>query len=181
MNYEITENVQSAIRPGPEFDSYYYGETNQEKQAFSCIVNNKFKQNFATMGQGTSQFVISPYQGVSDIILYFKLPSVASVANAVLPQGWGYNLINQVSVRYGSSSQYFFTGEQIYLSNLFDCEDSMKRDQLSALGGNFWNPAITSVTQPEAYVYLKLPHNSPRADGKPNPFPTDLNIAAIAA
>jgi hypothetical protein len=184
MNAEITENVQTSIRPGAEVDTYYYGETNSEKQAYGCIVNNKFRQQFTNLTGGTSQFVISPYQGCSDIIMYFKLADCSSVENAVLPQSWGYSLIRQVSVRYGSSAQYFFTGEQIYLQSMFDCEDSKKRDQLAALAGNALEAAdfdepTPANANPEAFVYLKLPHNSPRADGKPLPFPTDLLVQPI--
>jgi hypothetical protein len=180
MNSEITENVQTAIRPGSEVDTYYYGDTNSQKQAFSCIVNNKFRQVFTNLGAGTSQFTISPYQGVSDIILYLKMGSCASLDNAMLPQGWGYSMIRQVSVRYGSSAQYFFTGEQIYLQAMFDCEDSRKRDQLAALGGNALTAAqAAALVNPEAFVYLKLPHNSPRADGKPLPFPSDILVQPI--
>jgi len=181
MNAELTENVQRSIRPGEEVDTYYYGETNSEKQAYPCIVNNKFTQDFTTKGQGTSQFVISPYQGVSDIVLYFKLPPAgASITNSMLPAGWGYNLIRQVSVRYGSSAQYFFTGQQIYLQNLFDVEDSAKQDFMLQLGGNPLNNAeLVASAGPEAFVYLNLPHCSPRADGKPLPLPSDLLVQPI--
>jgi hypothetical protein len=180
MNSELTENVQTSIRPGDMVDTYYYGETNCEKQAYPCIVNNKFRQQFTNLSAGTSQFVISPYQGVSDIIMYFKMSSTAAATNALLPQGWGYSLIRQVSVRYGSSAQYFFTGEQIYLQAMIDCEDSKKRDQLAALGGNALNATeVPAAVNPEAYVYLKLPHNSPRADGKPLPFPSDFLVQPI--
>jgi len=182
MNAELTENVQDSIRPGEMVDTYYYGETNQEKQAYPCVVNNKFVQQFTNLSQGTSQFVVSPYQGVSDMVIYMQLADCSGAANAVLPQGWGYNLIRQVSVRYGSSAQYFFTGEQIYLQNLWDAEDAVKRDQLASLGGNATATAALSTPagrQPEAYLYLNLPHNSPRADGKPLPFPSDLLVQPI--
>jgi hypothetical protein len=177
MNSEISENVQTAIRPGMEVDTYYYGETNSEKQAYPCIVNNKFKQQFTNLGGGTSQFVISPYQGISDIIGYFKLPAMPGGFAGMLPAGWAYSLIRQVSVRYGSSAQYFFTGEQIRVQNLLDCETGPKRDNLNALGGNAAVGADCSLAA--AYFYLNLPHNSPRADGKPLPFPSDLLVQPI--
>jgi len=101
-----------------------------------------------------------------------------------LPNGWGYSLVNRVSVRYGSSAQYFWTGQQLLLENLYDAENSDKRDQILALGGS----ATTTSSTPSiatggqvAYLYLKLPHNSIRAEGKPLPFPSDLNTAAAAA
>ena len=182
MNAELVENVQDSIRPGEVVDTYYYGETNSEKQAYPCVVNNKFLQEFQNKSGGTSQFVISPYQGVSDIVLYFKLADCSGAANCMLPQGWGYSLIKSVSVRYGSSAQYFFTGTQIYLQNLWDSEDGVKQTQLASLGGNATaNAALQTAAgrQPEAYVYLNLPHNSPRADGKPLPFPSDLLVQPI--
>lgn len=182
MNSELTENVQDSIRPGEMVDTFYYGETNSEKQAYPCVVNNKFVQQFTNLSAGTSQFVVSPYQGVSDMVIYMKMADCSGATNAVLPQGWGYSLIKQVSVRYGSSAQYFFTGEQIYLQNLYDAEDAAKRDQLAALGGNAVSTASLSTPtgrQPEAYLYLNLPHCSPRADGKPLPFPSDLLVQPI--
>jgi hypothetical protein len=180
MNYELSENVQDAIRPGEVVDAYYYGETNSAKQAYPCVVNNKFRQQFTNLAGGTSQFVISPYQGVSDVVLYFKMPPAnggVTYTNATLPQSWGYSMIRQVSVRYGSSAQYFFTGPQIFMQNLFDCEDSLKRQTLTTLGGQFATGA--DCADAEAYVYLNLPHNSPRANGKPLPCPSDLLVQPI--
>jgi hypothetical protein len=172
MQDALTSNVQSSIRPGMDVDTFYYGDTNSEKQIFNCIVNSKFTQNFQNVGQGTSQFTISPFQGVSDIILNFKMGTNGASTTANLPQAWGYALINQVSVRYGSSAQYFFTGQQMYLQNLFECENGTKRDALSSLGGNAL--AGTAANNAQALCYLNLPHNSPRVEGKPLPFPSDL-------
>ena len=177
MNSEITENVQKSIRPGAMVDTYYYGETNSECQAYPCVVNNKFVQDFTNKTAGTSQFTISPYQGVSDVVVQFQMPSSTDFTGYSLPQGWGYGLINRVSVRYGSSSQYYFTGAQIYLQNLHDCENPTKRDSLSLLGGN---ALVGNAAQGAfAYLYINLPHNSPRADGKPLPFPSDLLVQPI--
>jgi hypothetical protein len=182
MNSELTENVQQSIRPGEMVDTYYYGETNCEKQAYPCVVNNKFKQQFTNLTGGTSQFVISPYQGVSDIVGYFKLPAASggiTYTNACLPQAWAYSLIRQVSVRYGSSAQYFFTGAQLYLQNLMECENGEKRLALSTLGGQAKVDSDVAINGDEAYFYLNLPHNSPRADGKPLPLPSDLLVQPI--
>jgi len=174
MQDSLTSNVQSSIRPGSEKDVYYYGDTNSQKQVFNCVVNNRFFQNFTNLGAGTSQFIVSPSQGVSDIILAFQINTVAAGGSptANLPQGWGYSLINQVSIRYGSSAQYFFTGQQIYLQNLIDSENATKAYNLSTLGGT--NSIGTQAASQWAYVYLNLPHSSPAASGKPLPFPSDL-------
>jgi hypothetical protein len=180
MNYELTENVQDQIRPGEVTDTFYYGETNSEKQAYPCVVNNKFRQQFTNLAGGTSQFVISPYQGVSDVVIQLRMPAAAggvTYTNAVLPPFWGYSAIRQVSIRYGSSAQYFFTGSQIFMQNIFDCEDSLKRQQLLSLGGSALVGSACGGA--EAYVYLNLPHCSPRANGKPLPLASDLLVQPI--
>jgi len=179
MNSDLTESVQASIRPGEMKDVYYYGETNLSKQAYPTVVNERFVQQFTNLGAGSSQFVISPQGGVSDIICQFATPASAggNYTNLALSQGWGYSLINRLSVRYGSSAQYFWSGPQMFLQNLLDAENTTKANTLAALGGNA--VAGASCGNALAYVYLKLPHNSIRADGKPLPFPSDLLVQPI--
>jgi len=179
MNSDLTESVQASIRPGEMVDTYYYGETNLEKQAYPAVVNTRFVTQFTQLGAGSSQFVISPQGGVSDIIMQFLTPPVsgANYTTLALSQGWGYSLINRVSVRYGSSAQYFFTGPQVFLQNLYDAENTQKANDISTLGGNAVQGAACGGAN--AYVYLKLPHNSVRATGKPLPFPSDLLVQPI--
>jgi hypothetical protein len=102
MNSEITESVQGSIRAGEMFDSFYYGETNSQKQAYPTICNTKFVQSFTNLGAGSSQFVISPNQGVSDVVVQLQLPTSGFAGTGLaLPNAWGYAMINRVSVRYG--------------------------------------------------------------------------------
>lgn len=176
MNSDLTESVQASIRPGEMVDTYYYGETNMEKQAYPSVVNTRFVQQFTNLGAGSSQFIISPQGGVSDIIMQFLTPAGAYTTLA-LNQGWGYSLISRLSVRYGSSAQYFWSGPQMFLQNLIDAENSNKADAISKLGGNAL--AGANCANSSAYVYLKLPHNSIRASGKPLPFPSDLLVQPI--
>lgn len=180
MNSELTESVQQSIRPGEMVDTYYYGETNLEKQAYPCVVNNRFNQAFTNLGQGSSQFVISPSQGVSDCVITLTLPAQGApvdYTNCAVGSGWGYDLINRVSVRYGSSAQYFWSGAQLLQQNLFDCENTQKMNDLINLGGTA--QVGTAAASQSAYVYLKLPHSSVRAEGKPLPFPSDLLVQPI--
>ena len=177
MQSDLTESVQASIRPGDMVDTYYYGETNIEKQAYPCVVNNRFVQNFTNLGQGSSQFVISPQMGVSDIVVQLTMPTIGTTTGLALSAGWGYGLISRVSVRYGSSAQYFWSGAQLLLQNLYDAENGPKVDAILAQGGSALPAASLSGAQ--AYVYLKLPHNSCRASGKPLPFPSDLLVQPI--
>ena len=179
MQNDLTESVQASIRPGEMVDLYYAGETNTQKQAYPCVPNTRFVQQFTNLGAGSSQFVISPQGGVSDIILQFALPAStgSNYTNAALSSGWGYALINRVSVRYGSSAQYFWSGAQMWAENAIDAENNPKVDAMLQLGGNAATGAACGGLL--ASVYLKLPHNSCRAQGKPLPFPSDLLVQPI--
>ena len=108
MQNDLTESVQASIRPGEMVDLMYPGETNICKQAYPSVVNTRFVQQFTNLGAGSSQFIISPNGGVSDIILQMATPAAGTYTSVALPSGWGYSLINRISVRYGSSAQYFW-------------------------------------------------------------------------
>ena len=75
MQNDLTESVQASIRPGEMRDLMYPGETNICKQAYPAVVNTRFVQQFTNLGAGSSQFVISPNGGISDIILQMATPS----------------------------------------------------------------------------------------------------------
>jgi hypothetical protein len=131
-------------------------------------------------GAGSSTFIISIDQGISDVILAAKLPAQGvdgvNYTNLALPRGWLYNLVNRISVRYGSSSQYFWTGSQVLVENLREMPNPTTRDQLFELGGALMmEVADFAGDNLHAYAYLNLPHNSPNGSmGKPNPFPSEL-------
>lgn len=180
MQNDLTESVQASIRPGSMCDVYYYGETNVQKQAYPVVVNTRFVQQFTQLGAGSSQFVISPQGGVSDIVCQFVTPAVSgglTYVGAALPQGWGYSLINRLSVRYGSSAQYFWSGPQMWNQIAYECESRQKAEDMLNLGGQFL--AAGAAASAIAYVYIKLPHNSPRSQGKPLPFASDLLVQPI--
>ena len=171
--------IQQSMRLGESKDIYYYTSRTLSKQSIPTIVDNRFYQELTSLGAGSSTFIISVDQGISDIILSAKLPEqggVVDYTNLALPRGWIYHLINRISVRYGSSSQYFWTGSQVLIENLREMPNPTTRDQLYELGGAL----MTTVGQfasdnMYAYAYLNLPHSSPNGSmSKPNPFPSEL-------
>lgn len=177
-------SLQDKMRLGEECDIWYYGSKTLEKQAIPSVQDTRFLQAFPSTQQGSSTFIISPDQGVSDVICAFKLyasPAAgggtgATYAGLALNRGWGYQLIKQVSVRYAGSSQYFFTGEQIMVQNLRECSNPSSRDALFELGGaELLKPADYAGDALYAYIPLNLPHSSPNGSlEKPNPFPSEL-------
>ena len=167
-------------RPGAPDDLYYYDGENHRKQAFATTQNTKYIQQFANLTGGSSVFTIPPQNGVQDVVCEFQMAqfTASTDSSIALPQGWGYALIKQVSFRYGGSSQYFLTGDQI-LQNAIQAQNSRTTvDDLVNLGGNYvvnsaaagaWGAAAQN-----AYVVLTLPHATPSGIGKAHPFPTDL-------
>ena len=182
-------DLQASMRLGEDKDIYYYGSKTLEKQVIPTVQNTRFKQALPSLTGGSSTFIISPDEGVSDIILAIKLPAqgagtgvgggVVDYSGAALPKSWGYQLIKQCSVRYGSSSQYFFTGAQMFVQNLREASNPTSKNYLAQLGGQCLvsNSGAGDFTGDAlyAYVVLNLPHSSSNASlEKPNPLPTEM-------
>lgn len=163
---------------------YYPDPETAEKQCFRTIQNTRYTQQFATNGAGSSVFTIPPNNGIQDIVLNLEFQSNTDVAPATLyglalPAGWGYGLIRQVSYRYGGSSQYFLTGQQLLQLALRKCPNASARDDLFNLGGNAAAAGAAAAgdfnIRQRAYLWMPLPHTIPTAEGKLPPFPSDLN------
>ncbi len=187
MNANIS-SVQDVIRDGEKLDIYYYSKQNLFIQSRPTVRNNKFVQALTSPNIGTNQFIFSPDQGFSDLILIVELlnqtevsANGASYVNYALSRGWMYSLLQNVAVRYGGSSQYFFDSNQIALMNAVDMQDAPSRDTLFRLAGdalmgtNPLNGSNDFSTNNYGYLYLNLPHNTPNGDGlKMAPLPTEL-------
>lgn len=183
MESSLSESVQQMVRPGKCVDLYYADPETAEKQCFRTIQNTRYIQQFASLGAGSSVFTIPPNNGIQDVVLTLEMPSNADVAPATLfglalPAGWGYGLIKQVSYRYGGSSQYFLSGQQVLQAALRKCPNASARDDLFNLGGTASAAGAAGAgdfaTRQRAYVWLPLPHTIPTAEGKLPPLPTDL-------
>jgi len=165
-------SVQDMVRPGHVFDVYYYDADTSKKQAFPVTQNTKYVQQFANLTGGSSVFTIPPNNGIQDILLTFEMGTVVDVSGLALPRGWGYSLIKQVSFRYGGSSQYFLTGDQILQNALRKQPSRPNADDILSLGGG--ESVGSEINGALAYVVLTLPHNLPSRINKANPLPTDL-------
>jgi hypothetical protein len=185
-------DLMATMRLGEDKDIYYYGSKTLEKQVIATVQNTRFKQALPSLTGGSSTFIISPDEGVSDIILAVKLPAqgegtgvgggVVDYSGSALPKAWAYQLIKQCSVRYGSSSQYFFTGAQMFVQNLREASNPSSKNYIATLGGaclksNGENAGAGDFRGDAlyAYVVLNLPHSSSNASlEKPNPLPTEM-------
>lgn len=170
-----TSSVQSMVRPGSIMDIYYYDADTSKKQAFATTQNTKYVQQFANLTGGSSVFTIPPNNGIQDVVLNMVSQTVTGTdaSGLALPRGWGYAMIKQVSFRYGGSSQYFLTGDQILQNALRKQTNRLSSDDILTIGGNSTIDQEHNTAQ-IANVVLTLPHNVPSAVNKANPFPSDL-------
>lgn len=179
MESSLSESVQQLVRPGKCVDLYYPDPETAHKQCFRTTQNTRYVQAFANLSGGSSVFTIPPNNGIQDIVLVMEIPALgAAGAGLAIPRGWAYALIKQVSFRYGGSSQYFLSGQQLLQNTIRKAPNSGARDDLLALGGNaaagLAAAAGDFATAQRGYVWLSLPHTTPSADGKLPPLPTDL-------
>jgi hypothetical protein len=168
-------SVQEMVRPSEPVDLYYYDAETSKKQAFPTTQNTKYVQQFANLTGGSSVFTIPPQNGIQDVVCTFQFNAPGLTTGLALPSGWGYALIRQVSFRYGGSSQYFITGQQL-LQNALRCQTSRSScDDLLNLGGNYSVGADLAVGAAPllASIVLRLPHNVCSGVGKSHPLPTD--------
>ena len=138
-------NLLDAMRLGRPEDLYYVTSDTSRKQSIATLVDNRFQYGLTQLAQGSSTIILSPDQGISDIVLAMKLPAqgagqaqgggACNYAGLGLPRSWGYAMLNRLSVRYAGSSQYFFTGSQVLIQNLREASNPVSRDQIFYLGG----------------------------------------------
>jgi hypothetical protein len=84
-------------------------------------------------------------------------------------------MIQQVALRIGGSALYYFTGDQIFIDTLTDCESSDKKEAVASYaGGLVQNDQLNDLAKRTASVYLKMPFNTISALQKQLPLPTDL-------
>ena len=182
MESSLSQSVQQMVRPGKCVDLYYADPETAQKQCFRTTQNTRYVQQFANLSGGSSVFTIPPNNGVQDVILTFELPEQNSPSvdyrGAGLNRGWGYALIKQISFRYGGSSQYFLSGQQVLQNALRQAPNTGARDQLLSLGGSFSAGAVAGAgdfaNAQRAYVWLSLPHCVPSSSGKLPGIPSDL-------
>ena len=169
----MATSVQDMVHSGNELDLYYYDAETSKRQTFPTTQNTKYIQQFSNLNGGSSVFTVSPANGIQDVVCSFTFAGLSSYAGLALPRGWGYALIKQVSFRYGGSSQYFLTGDQILQNAFRDQTNRNAMNDLLTIGGNVVNSTTTASVDLTANIVLVLPHNTASGVNKQHPLPTD--------
>jgi len=177
---EASESIMHAVVPSECKDCFYPGKENSDIQCFPSLQDNRFYVSLPSLNQGsTNTIIFNPTQGLSDIVLNASLPPANATQTYVgwsFPRGWLPLMIDQVALRIGGSSLYYFTGDQIFVDTLTDCEDSGKKQAVLDVGGSELLLPGDFVAGPQlsASMYLKMPFNSISALQKTLPLNTDL-------
>jgi len=158
------------------YKRYYPDPMTAEKACFRTSINTRFQQALTNLSGGTSTFTIPPNNGIQDIVVSMQIAAIAAPANdgLGLNRGWGYAAIRSVSFRYGGSSQFFLSKDQILQLALRKAPNGFARDDLLALGGSAASEAELAAGPQNAYCWIPLPHCIPTSEGKLPPFPSDL-------
>ena len=175
MDHALAESVQQSIRPGKCSDLYYPDPETAQKQCYRTSQNTRFIQGFQNLAGGSQTLTIPPNNGIQDIVVSMTVGTLpAGSTGYALPRGWGYAMISRISYRYGGSSQFFLSGQQVLQEALRKAPNGTSRDDILALGGAALANAQLLAGPASAYVWLPLPHCIPTADGKLPPIPSDL-------
>jgi hypothetical protein len=195
---QTSESVLHAITPGTCEDMTYPGATNTAVQCFSALTDNRFTISLPSVNQGsTSQLIFNPAQGLSDIVVTATIPPLTGTlyAGYAFPAGWLCAMVNTVALRIGGSSLYYWTGSQVTVDTLQECENNGKQQAVFNLGGSALG-VVTTAVAPVASVsafpategnpllsasfYLKMPFNTISSLMKTLALPTDLNTSYLS-
>ena len=169
-------SVQELCRPGEPLDLYYYSGETSKKVAFPTTQNTKYQVNFSHTGAGTSSFLFPPQNGLQDIVVTMSFAGIpsqsAGLDGLALPAGWAWSLVKSCAFRYGGTSQFVLTGDQLLQNAMRDQTSRTSCDDLINIGGNYASGTDLTNTQ-TASIVLRLPHASASGVNKSLPFPTD--------
>ena len=167
---------QDMVRPGEPLDLYYYSGETSKKSAWPTTQNTKYQVNFNNTGAGTSSFLFPPQCGLQDIVVTMQFAGIPTPTEGLqglaLPAGWGYGLIKSCAFRYGGTSQFVLSGDQLLQNALRDQTSRTSCDDIVNIGGNYAS-GLDLVNTQTASIVLRLPHASASGVNKSLPFPTD--------
>lgn len=166
-------DTQSMVRPGEPTDLYYYSSETSKKAAFKTTQNTKYVQQFANLTGGTSTFLFPPQNGLQHIVVSASFAALGNQSQLALPAGWLWGLVKSCAFRYGGTSQFLLTGQQLLQLALRSQTSRSSCDDIINLGGNYATGADFANSQ-SASIVLTLPHAHVSSGvGQALPFPTD--------
>jgi hypothetical protein len=175
-------------------DIYYYNDKTMKKQEIPVVYRTNFIQALASKSGGQSVITISPDANVGSFILGLELAAATGATGAgsyqglAMAKGWLYEAIDYVQFRYGSSSLFQKTGQQLLIEAMMTASNPTEAQAIVNLAGNELKAPSDSLAPINdffgdklfAYGVIPLPHASAQSGTEaPNGFPTELLSAPI--
>jgi hypothetical protein len=178
-----TSQLSSAMdKVSTKEDIYYYNSKTLKKQEIPVIYRTNFIQALSSKGGGQSVITISPDANIGSIIMGLELPpsratfGSGSYVSLALARGWLYDAIDYVQFRYGSSSLFQKSGQQLLVEAMMTASNPTEAQKIVELAGS--ELKINSDFAGDklyAYGVIPLPHASAQSGVEtPNGFPTEL-------
>lgn len=180
--------LDKALSVAAPEDIYYYGSKTMKKQKIATMQRTNFIQNLASLQGGQSVITLSPAEGMSHVIIGLQLPAAAPgpvgpvYTGCALPRAWAYSAIDFVQWRYGSSSLFQKSGQQLLIETVATAGSQSEANALLNLAGAAQTGAAGDFTGNKLYAYavIPLPHCGAQSGSEtPNPFPSELLSAPI--
>jgi hypothetical protein len=163
-------------------DIYYYNSKTLKKQEIPVIYRTNFIQGLSSKGGGQSVITISPDANIGSIIMGLELPAsrastgTGSYVSLGLARGWLYEAIDYVQFRYGSSSLFQKSGQQLLVEAMMTASNPTEAQKIVELAGSEMK-TVSDFAGDKMYAYgvIPLPHASAQSGVEtPNGFPTEL-------
>jgi hypothetical protein len=168
-------------------DIYYYNDKTMKKQEIPVVYRTNFIQALASKSGGQSVITISPDANVGSFILGLELAASTGASGSgsyeglALAKGFLYEAIDYVQFRYGSSSLFQKTGQQLLIEAMMTASNPTEAEAIVNLAGNELK-AVADFAGDKLFAYgvIPLPHASSQSGTEaPNGFPTELLSAPI--
>jgi hypothetical protein len=158
----VGSNLDKALAVAQPENIYYYGSKTVKKQSIPTVQRTNFVQSLASLSGGQSVITISPDAGVSHLLLGLKLKAPAgdlTYEGLALGPAFAYNAIDFVQWRYGSSSLFQKSGQQLLIETIATAGSVGEANSLVSLAGNaLYTPADFVDDKLYAYAVIPLPH-----------------------
>jgi hypothetical protein len=180
-----SSSLDDALKIASPENIFYYGSKTMKKQSIQTYQRTNFVQALANKRQGQSVITLSPDNGFSHLILNARLPATGPISGAytglALSRGWLFNMIDYVQWRYGSSSLFQKSGQQLLAEMIATAGNPQEANDMVQIAGNELKATTDFANDMlSASCVIPLPHCAAQsATEVPNPFPSELLSAPI--
>ena len=155
----VSDNVDVATKL---YDNAYQSASNTLQSVVRVVNNNIVKETLQSFTLGGGSSIDLPQNVLlSNTLLTMKFSATQLKGGAVLEPSWGFRAIRYVEYTFANSQPLRYTGRNLMIKNLADCESGEKRVNMMALAGAAWDgQAAASTSGRTATINIYLPFSN---------------------